>query len=523
MQKLLFLACTLLCIVSAANAKEKNSTEPNSDPNSNYITALKQKAELGDPNSQNTLGKIYANGQGVRKDYKQAVYWFRKAANQKHVKALYNLGYCYESNQGVRQNYNQAFLLYRMAANQDFAPAQFKCGICYYEGKGTRKNYEKAVYWWQKAAEHEIVEAYLNLAVCYRNGQGVKRNSNQGFYWTNKAAELGDSDSEFYLGLCYYLGEGVDKNYNQAINWFLKSAKQGNAQAQLKLAFCYAKGQGVLENFIEAYKWCLLASKNGEDVSEIKNLLRFKLNDDDIKLAKQRAQNFIAQQKVKDTFEGTSIPEIPEKLESRGTAFCIHSDGYFITSNHIITQQVESIKIRTEKGLISAKVVSSDEGLDIALLKVDTNDLTAIPIISSSSMKTGQKVFTIGFPNVDIQGSEPKFTEGVISSLSGIQNNPRFFQIAVAVQPGNSGGPLVDEKGRVVGIVTAKLDDITSLIATGSVPQNVNYAVKSSFVLPIFEGIEGLKELPKATELSREEAIQKVKAAVGLVQCYKTE
>ena len=142
-------------------------------------------------------------------------------------------------------------------------------------------------------------------------------------------------------------------------------------------------------------------------------------------------------------------------------------------------------------------------------------------MVCSSSVKTGQKVFTIGFPNIGIQGFEPKYTEGVISSLTGMQNNPRFFQISVSVQPGNSGGPLVDDKGRVVGIVTAKLDDIASLVATGSIPQTVNYAVKSSFVLSMLEGVEGLKELPKPAELSREDAIQKSKASVGLVMCYQ--
>ena len=145
-------------------------------------------------------------------------------------------------------------------------------------------------------------------------------------------------------------------------------------------------------------------------------------------------------------------------------------------------------KIRTAKGFLSATVVSSDEGLDIAILKVSGNDFNSLPLISSSSVKTGQKVFTIGFPNIGIQGSESKYTEGVISSLTGMQNNPRFFQISVSVQPGNSGGPLVDDKGRVVGIVTAKLDDIASLVATGSIPQTVNYAVKSSFVLSMLEG-----------------------------------
>ena len=73
-------------------------------------------------------------------------------------------------------------------------------------------------------------------------------------------------------------------------------------------------------------------------------------------------------------------------------------------------------------------------------------------IVSSSKVKAGDRVFTLGFPNIHLQGTEVKYTEGTISSLSGVANNPRYFQISTPVQSGNSGGPLVNEKGQVVGI-----------------------------------------------------------------------
>ena len=81
------------------------------------------------------------------------------------------------------------------------------------------------------------------------------------------------------------------------------------------------------------------------------------------------------------------------------------------------------------------------------------------------------------------KGAEAKFTEGSISSSSGLGNDPRVYQISVPVQAGNSGGPLATQEGGVVGIVTAKIDALSILKSTGDLPQNVNYAIKSSYLL----------------------------------------
>jgi len=89
-------------------------------------------------------------------------------------------------------------------------------------------------------------------------------------------------------------------------------------------------------------------------------------------------------------------------------------------------------------------------------------------------------VAAIGLPNIGLQGFAPKLAKGEIASLSGAQDDPRYFQISVPVQPGNSGGTLVDERGNVVGVVSAKLSARAALSTSGALPDNVNYEVKSS-------------------------------------------
>src|SRR5208283_1652516 len=104
-----------------------------------------------------------------------------------------------------------------------------------------------------------------------------------------------------------------------------------------------------------------------------------------------------------------------------------------------------------------------------------------LPLDFDQTVAMGDPVFTIGFPNTDVQGTEPKYTDGKISSLSGMEDDPSQYQITVPIQPGNSGGALVAGNGAVVGVVRAKLNDLAVLVVSGSVPQNVNYAVKVKY------------------------------------------
>jgi hypothetical protein len=122
--------------------------------------------------------------------------------------------------------------------------------------------------------------------------------------------------------------------------------------------------------------------------------------------------------------------------------------------------------------------VQVDAANDLALLKADGR-FVPLPIAASRTVALGGTVATIGFPDIGLQGFAPKLAKGEIASLSGASDDPRYFQISVPVQPGNSGGALVDERGNVIGIVSAKLDASVALAASPDTSgENVNYAVK---------------------------------------------
>jgi tripartite-type tricarboxylate transporter receptor subunit TctC len=203
---------------------------------------------------------------------------------------------------------------------------------------------------------------------------------------------------------------------------------------------------------------------------------------------------------------------------STGSGFFISRDGYFITNDHVVDGATE-IKIRTTNGNIyKARLVKSDAKVDLALLKVDDIAFAPVTLGNSLDIRRGEQVFVLGFPQIQIQGLEPKLTEGSISSLSGMADNSQEFQISNPIQPGNSGGPLFLESGKIVGVVASRLSSSYMEKTYGSTPQNVNYAIKSSLLLEFIAGRNISLPVSNYGSLKgRTEVIANVEKSIGLV------
>ena len=192
-----------------------------------------------------------------------------------------------------------------------------------------------------------------------------------------------------------------------------------------------------------------------------------------------------------------------------------------IAPRHCVIEEGFDLMV-TSAGIIAAKVVKGDAANDLALLKAEGR-FAALPVVASRAMRLGSTVATVGFPNVGLQGFAPKLARGEIAALSGAQDDARHFQISVPVQPGNSDGALVDERGNVVGVVSAKLSARAALAASGALPENVNYAVKSSFLLSFLESVpEVSARLKDANTKERkfEDVVKSAQQAAVLVLVY---
>ena len=373
-------------------------------------------------------------------------------------------------------------------------------------------------------AEQGDAEAQFNLGFCYDDGRGVRKDYGEAVKWYRKAAELGNAVAQWSLGSCYANGRGVAKDEVEAVAWYRRAADQGNEVAQYDLGFCCATGQGVAKDYVEGYKWLLLAAVRVESVKKSVASVEGAMSREQIAEGQKRARGFKPRKESASEGEHKSVLEPFERSNApraSGTGFFIAEDGFLITNEHVVKDATQ-IRLLTREGLVPVRVVKLDSANDLALLKADGR-FVPLPIAASRLVKLGDTVATIGFPNIGLQGFSPKLAKGEIASLSGAQDDPRYFQISVPVQPGNSGGALVDERGNVVGVVSAKLDAAVALNTSGALPENVNYAVKSSFLLSFLESVPEvsvrLKE-PNTKERKFEDVVKSAEQAAVLVLVY---
>jgi S1-C subfamily serine protease len=187
-----------------------------------------------------------------------------------------------------------------------------------------------------------------------------------------------------------------------------------------------------------------------------------------------------------------------DNSKSSGSGFFITTGGVIATNAHVVEGASNiQITISNEIGSFTykIKVLLVDSKNDVALLQIDDEKfkgLTSIPYGIVENSDVGSKVFTIGYPLNDVMGSNYKVTDGIISSKSGIADDVRYYQISVPLQPGNSGGPLFNKEGNVIGITSARLNGQS----IGTQIENVNYAIKSSYLLNLYN------MLPNSTKLS---------------------
>ena len=194
----------------------------------------------------------------------------------------------------------------------------------------------------------------------------------------------------------------------------------------------------------------------------------------------------------KDTIDYNTVENVLEtgvfNWSYNGTGFYVNNEGFIATNYHVIQDASEIWILCKQNGLnkkFKATVFQTDKVNDLAIIKISDSTFVPLPILpyqlSSDIAAVGDEVFTLGYPIADVMGENVKFTDGKISSLTGIYGAVTTYQVTTPIQNGNSGGPLFDNSGNVIGIINSHLDKVKYA------SENVNYAVKSALIKNIVD------------------------------------
>lgn len=317
----------------------------------------------------------------------------------------------------------------------DHVPFRFSDGWEAYEsGK-----YQKAVDVWSALAQQGHINAQTNLGFMYDYGRGVNRNRQLAAHWYRAAATKGSAAGQYNLSVLIAEGHVKPRAGHSAHFWLEKAAEQGFEDA-LK-ALDRERNTAPLGHGAPAQKLPAEASET----------------------------------KLGLTHTRAYTVEVPVSI---GTAWPVAA-GYAVTNHHVIDGKQQVMLINKDGDELLARVIASDAANDIAFLRVNTPDRLppALPL-SLHSAPLGASVFTIGFPRIDVMGRSPKLSQGIISSANGLRDDPSSYQISVPIQQGNSGGPLMNMRGEVVGMITSMLGSTDTNSGPAQPIPNISYALK---------------------------------------------
>ena len=192
----------------------------------------------------------------------------------------------------------------------------------------------------------------------------------------------------------------------------------------------------------------------------------------------------------RDPREGGGAPEAVADGLTSGSGFFVSTAGHLVTNEHVAgnCQTIEVV------GHGAARLVLADAEVDLALLQVERYAAAGagfpgpVAVLASGDPRLGADVVLLGYPLAHVLDGSLNVTTGVVSGLYGLGRDARLFQLSAPLQQGNSGGPVLDEAGHVLGVAVAKLDEMLELERSGSLPQNINFAIRSSAVRDFLAG-----------------------------------
>ena len=324
-------------------------------------------------------------------------------------------------------------------------------------------------------------------------------------YISSGDSKLGRED---YWGAAAEYSKAIDKGYKSYDIYYRRASAYYAAEFY----------NNAIDDFTKA-----LSYKSTEDAYLYRGLAKLAKNDisgiDDLKKGGSQGQALVREFEM-DNITNPNNNSSSSKYIASGTGFFIDPRGYIVTNHHVIEDASGIDVFVTKSGKTStykAKSVVVDKSNDLAIIKITDNTFTKLaPVpytIGSGTKDVGTSVFAMGYPQLSYLGEEIKVTDGIISSKTGYQGDITTYQISAPIQPGNSGGPLFDKNGLLVGITNAGVSEL----------DNVGYAIKVSYMNNLIDASPETIYTPTTNQLqglSFTEKIKRVSPYVVIIKIY---
>ena len=490
--------------------------------------------------AQYALGRWLSESSSGELGVEEALAWFKKAAETGYPKAQFELATLYELGGYHGQDAREALRWYREAEKHGEVRARLRIGRLLRAAASSADDFEEAREWFIKADSAGDNLAKFYIGEMYFLGEGGPEDPAIGLAWVKRMISLepnlfsnleefalnGSLFAQLTIARTYAVEDSGFYDLTKAFDWFLTAALQGDVLAAREVGNLYVDGLGVDQDLAEGQMWLERAAKAG-DVPAAMRLreleVESKRREAAKKVAEEKAaeQAEIAEKERKATEEkAAKEAEIAEKERKAaeeeaardrereecnvsagdveelspggfGTGFVVNSAGHLLTNFHVIADYdqdtdelrfCDALSIRTKgKKNFWARLIAKDQDQDLAVLATCRKSPTFARLRTlERQVQAGEAVYAFGFPMGS--GSQPVITNGIVSSLLGIGDDATFLQHTAAIQKGNSGGPLFDKAGLIVGVNTLAASKVGTGVYEGVVLQNVAWAVKSGIV-----------------------------------------
>ncbi len=384
------------------------------------------------------------------------------------------------------KKYKESFKFFENYARKGNPVAQRVLGSLYLEGKGIKKNIKMGLAWVYIAALNGDVSSQSQLGYEYYNGKNTGTDLQKSVDWHKKAVKQGSSVSKNDLALIY-MNKEIIENYFPNLDYgftskyafeLINSLKDENNPIYLfNLGLMYKDAIGTRMDLNKAKKFFIEAANLGDkkSLNELKLLQNVKLENDDT----------IPKNKIKkiNSFKSNKI----------SSGFYVSKFRHIVTNQHAVNQCKKITVGNSMKTQILADLIASDKRNDLAILQTISMEMASegtksfvqklaiqiVPALSGGLMRSddvvgGEEIFVAGYPFGNMVSDQMKLTDGIVSATKGLDNDVSQFEISSVVRKGNSGGPIYDSKGNIVGVVVERFNVNRS--------DNVNFAIKGSTV-----------------------------------------